>query len=665
MPLQIIRLRNRYNIPSQFIWLTFFVCLAPTFLNWLGIDFGTHIHFLNFPVLDHLSYPLQEMEIQQFQNGRFIHIILVCFSVSIAFLTAILAFVDYSIKRDISTPIVGVALFCAALLDLFHIFAATDLITLQGDQLILSQFTWVISRTFHAVILILGTGIFLLMSQKDKDDSSHYADNFVFYISVIFVLLSFLTINILLSLKNVPDLYYPSKFIARPLDLIPIALYLLSGLFIFPAFYRKYPSKFSQMLILSLVPAIFTQIHMSLSTFPLFDNHFNIAHFLQIVTYLIPFLGLCMNYLQTHRNEQTVIKTLDEEVRERLITEELIKGVFNSSQNGILACHSKRNNTGQIIDFTLLTFNSSSQEILTNSIQLHEGRNLSSIFNEILPKEFLEKLTFVVENQSTITLEHYALTIKKWLYIAVVKFGDGLVLTFSDVSARKRTEQDLITSEKMALSGRFARTIAHEIRNPLTNITLSMGQLKSELNQGDDSLELYFDIVKRNCERINQLITELLNSTKPEDLNYLQFPVDRLINETLDLAIDRIQLKEIQLEKEFLHIRPSILVDPEKMKIALLNIIINAIEAMDMKQGILNIKTIEREGQLHISIIDNGIGISNENIGRLFEPFYTGKVKGTGLGLTSAQNIIHNHKGTIKVESVPKQGTEFVISFEL
>lgn len=662
---RIIRFRNRYNIPALYIWITFLICILPSLLNFSGIDFGTHPHGINFQNLDRLPFPLQQQEVQEMQNGRFVQTILVCFSIPIALLTAILAFVDYSIKKDISTPIVGVALFCAGMLDIFHILAATNLINLEGDQLIISQFTWIISRTFHSVILILGTGLFLLMSKKSREETVQYADNVVFYISAIFLLLSFLTVNILLSLKNVPDLYFPGNLIARPFDIIPIVLYVVSVIFIFPAFYEKYPSRFSQMLILSVVPAIFTQIHMSLSAFPLFDNHSNIAHFLQIITYLIPFLGLCLNYLETQQNEQRVIITLGEEVRERLNAEELIKGIYNSSENGILAFKAVRNSSNQISDFTLLTFNSSSQKILEADPCLQEGEKLSMLLNGVIRPGYINKLINVVEDEQAALWEEYSLTLKKWLYIAAVKFGDGIVLTFSDVSSGKRAEQELVASEKMALTGRFARTIAHEIRNPLTNITLSMGQLKSELEEDPEPYDLYFDIIKRNCERINQLITELLQSTKSEELNLEDFSVDKLISDTLVLAADRIKLKNIRLDLIPGHISPTVQIDPEKIKIALLNFVINAVEAMEPEKGILTIRTVEKENKLIILIADNGIGISPENINRLFEPFFTGKIKGTGLGLTSAQNIILKHKGSIKVESVEYEGTEFSISLEL
>ncbi len=640
MGIQFPRLNNRYNIPLQLIWLTIIVCLAPSVLNLAGVDFSSSV----------------------LVDGRFVHVILVSLSIPIAFLTVVLAFVDYSIKKDISIPIMGVALFCAGLLDTFHILAATNLVSLEGDQGLISQFTWIISRTFQALILMLGTAIFLVMFPGSEKQTEDYANKYVISISTIFVLLTFLTVNILLSLRTVPDLFHSGRVLSNPFDLIPIALYLISGLFIFPAFYRKYPSRFSQTLLLSLFPAILTEFHMSLSTFPRFDNHYNIAHFLQIVTYLIPFIGLSLNYLQTHRNERAVIETLDLEIQERLLAEDLIKGIFNSSLNGILAFRAKRDAGNEIRDFTLLAFNRSSREILAG-IPLSENVELQKLIPHILPLNQFSVLVQIAERGTTGTWEHYATHIKKWLSISAARFGDGLVMTFGDVTSRKRAEQELIVSEKMALTGRFARTIGHEIRNPLTNITLSAGQLKGEIDDLDGTLEPYFEIIKRNCQRINQLISELLNSTKPEDLRFVEYPVSRLLQETLAEAMDRIKLKEIALETRFDHKKSCIFVDPEKMKIALLNVIINAVEAMEPKAGRLRLQTRENDGLLTILVGDNGTGIKEENLKRLFEPFYTSKSKGTGLGLTSAQNIIHNHKGTIGVESSPGVGTEFQISF--
>ena len=236
-----------------------------------------------------------------------------------------------------------------------------------------------------------------------------------------------------------------------------------------------------------------------------------------------------------------------------------------------------------------------------------------------------------------------------------------------DITKRKLAEQQLMSSEKMAVTGRIARSIAHEVRNPLTNVFLSLEQVRNEVNEevlDKEALEMYFDIISRNCERINVLITELLNSSKPITLSTSPFSINKVLDESLDLGIDRARLKKIQVLKSYgANSGDLILVDMEKMKIALLNIIINAIEAMEPNTGVLNLLTETRGKSCVITISDNGAGISKENLSKLFEPFFSKKVKGVGLGLTSTQNIILNHNGTIEVESEEGVGTKFILKF--
>lgn len=236
-----------------------------------------------------------------------------------------------------------------------------------------------------------------------------------------------------------------------------------------------------------------------------------------------------------------------------------------------------------------------------------------------------------------------------------------------DITKRKLAEQKLMNSEKMAVTGRIARSIAHEVRNPLTNVFLSLEQIKNEVNEDvldKSALDMYFDIITRNGDRINVLITELLNSSKPIQLSTAKYPINQVLDESLDLAIDRIKLKKLNVVKSYgAGDTDTILIDADKVKIALLNIIINAVEAMESEKGELTLITETRDNRCLITISDNGPGISKENITKLFEPFFSNKAKGVGLGLTSTQNIILNHNGTIDVESELGKGTKFIIGF--
>ena len=230
----------------------------------------------------------------------------------------------------------------------------------------------------------------------------------------------------------------------------------------------------------------------------------------------------------------------------------------------------------------------------------------------------------------------------------------------------RRVNKELLqmrSIEKFASTGRIARTIAHEIRNPLTNINLAMEQLKSEMAGGADNAIL-FEMVDRNSSRINQLITDLLNSTKFAELSYSKISINILIDEALELAKDRIVLYNIAVIKQYNTDMCDVAVDKEKLKIAFLNIFVNAIEAMEPGKGILTISTKGENNKCVVEIADNGSGMDKESLSRLFEPYFTSKPKGNGLGLTNTQNIILNHKGTIHAESEKGKGTTFIITLE-
>jgi PAS domain S-box-containing protein len=234
-----------------------------------------------------------------------------------------------------------------------------------------------------------------------------------------------------------------------------------------------------------------------------------------------------------------------------------------------------------------------------------------------------------------------------------------------DLTVRKKAEKDMLLAERLSTTGIIARTIAHEVRNPLTNVTLALGELMDELPDHNQSIKLYHDIIDRNVNRINQLIDEMLNSSRPEELNLTLIDINEVLEEAIALAKDRMHLAQIKLEREFASNLPSLLVDLEKVRTAFLNVIINGLEAMQPGKGILKIVTTLSEGHIIVAIIDNGKGLSLEALDKLFDPFYTNKENGMGLGLTSTQNILNSHNATVDVKSKIDEGTTFIVSFKL
>lgn len=232
-----------------------------------------------------------------------------------------------------------------------------------------------------------------------------------------------------------------------------------------------------------------------------------------------------------------------------------------------------------------------------------------------------------------------------------------------DITNLRKAEKATLQAEKLAAAGRLVRTLAHEVRNPLNNITLSVEQLLQD--EKDESTTMYLDMIQRNSKRISDLISELLNTSKPTEIKLEEYIFQTILDDVISSAIDRLTLKRIKLQvnypDEFLQIRA----DKEKLKIALLNIVINAIEAMEEGKGSLSISLTHLPGHVVLRIADNGCGISEENISRLFEPYFTQKRNGVGLGLAFTLNILQAHKASIDVSSVIGSGTTFTITFPL
>ena len=300
--------------------------------------------------------------------------------------------------------------------------------------------------------------------------------------------------------------------------------------------------------------------------------------------------------------------------------------------------------------------------------ELYSSRLQSLFADEGEVKGFLDQLCSyegVVQREDTVRSKNgqqldvminaSLLDEKKQLYLCIIQ----------DITARKRKEREKQQQEKFAITGRIARLVAHEVRNPLTNILLAVSQLKTEPIAASEDTQLYLDIMERNCHRINQLITELLQSTRMSELNMGPMGLNALLEKALQLAADRLQLNNITVEKNLSEPGHLILADEDKILIAFLNIIINAIEAMKKGEGRLGIQSWEDIDRVFIRISDNGSGISEQNLAKLFEPFFTSKTKGTGLGLTATQNIILQHQGTISVDSALGEGSSFVISFPI
>ena len=208
--------------------------------------------------------------------------------------------------------------------------------------------------------------------------------------------------------------------------------------------------------------------------------------------------------------------------------------------------------------------------------------------------------------------------------------------------------------------GSFITALVHELRNPLTNIKLSVELL--EFASTDDKWKTFLDIIRRSSMRINDLINDLLKN-KQDEVGVERHSIHQLLDEALELARDRISLKKIVVIKKYEQDCKLTLNGPE-MKIALTNIMVNAIDAMTTGEGQLTLMTKSLESRYILMIKDNGCGISKENLKNIFKPYYTNKPGGLGIGLATTANILRSNNVRVNIESGETKGTCFILLFE-
>jgi PAS domain S-box-containing protein len=242
----------------------------------------------------------------------------------------------------------------------------------------------------------------------------------------------------------------------------------------------------------------------------------------------------------------------------------------------------------------------------------------------------------------------------------------GTVLTSHDITERKKLEQQLLHSERLATIGEMSAKVAHEIRNPLSSISLNTELLYDEISNDNgekkSDAENLIQSILNEVDTLTEMSDEYLRfarfprlDTKPVSVNSVLIELSKFFNK------ERLQ-RGIALKENYAPDLPLILLDVNQIKQAFLNILKNSFEAMP-EGGKLSISTRLKDNCIEVYITDTGSGISKEDIQRVFDPFYSAKVNGTGLGLALTMKTVEGHHGEIICKSTIDKGTTMVISF--
>jgi len=248
--------------------------------------------------------------------------------------------------------------------------------------------------------------------------------------------------------------------------------------------------------------------------------------------------------------------------------------------------------------------------------------------------------------------------------------GD-LARSFNDMTSQllhAREKMDdanrrLVQHEKLASIGRMAATIAHEIRNPLTSVKLNVQKIAEEEGFAE-TVKAHLGLTLEGIDQIERFIKELLNFTRVQELSLERWPVEQIVDESLKMVKETLAQKKIVVEKACAPDVPAILADADKLRQVFLNLLRNAHEALGSGGKIsIACDTVAEGGRtmVRVRIADNGPGIAEKDRPNIFEPFYTTKASGFGLGLANARKIVEQHSGTIAVGKKRGRGSAFVI----
>ncbi len=235
----------------------------------------------------------------------------------------------------------------------------------------------------------------------------------------------------------------------------------------------------------------------------------------------------------------------------------------------------------------------------------------------------------------------------------------------------KATQSQLLHSEKLAAVGRLAATVAHEINNPLTGVYTYIRLMERKIEQGSykgedvETYRGYLETMRREVERTSAIVQNLLDFTRPKDPVRKPMNLAKVVEESLSLIRNKLSLNNVEVVK-LMNPLPDIMADPAHMKQVFINLMINACEAME-GGGTLTIsgEYDEKKNAATVSIRDTGVGITAENLARIFDPFFSTKEKGTGLGLSVVHGIVTRHNGNVEIDSSPGKGTNVRVTLPI
>lgn len=667
------------TIPKSIVWTIIGLSITPLIMTLFGIDFGNTPYPFDTTTLSGPDSQNPTETAFHHLAGSFTHTLLEWSAFCIAIFTVSLALNNYSVTHDATLPIIGVALMCAGCIDAFHTLAANRLLTAVADNRSLIPFTWAICRVFNA--LILATGVTLLLVRKQHKLKTSL--RFVLTTSALFGIIAYAIIHYSATQANLPQTMFPDALITRPWDFGPLLLYLFLGLYLFPMFYRRHPSLFAHGLIISAIPDVAVEAHMAFGSAALFDSHFNIAHFLKIIAYIVPLMGLVLDHTYIHRKQKSTLKALE-------------KTSAELAEKGSQLAYLVHKNPALIYSMDLSNLFQAkfiSQNVL--AITGHRPKDMlkpgfwkDHVHPDDLPTT-LNRLNDLFEHRETLQSLEYRFQHKQGHYfwikdtatITYSRAGQPLesIGSWTDITEAKNKEAAILQANEEL--DQFAYIASHDLKEPLRGLhNYSNFLLEDYSDVLDQEGRAKLETLTRLTQRMEDLINSLLEFSRlgREKPSFEETNLDALLKETLDTL--QFSLQDNNTTLLIPKALPTLVCDRVQISEVFANLISNAIKYNDKPDQWIEIGTVgskteidklAQEQSLTLTpescifyIRDNGIGIREKHLGSIFRIFKRlhGRDKfggGTGVGLTIVKKIIDRHNGHIWIDSEYSEGTTF------
>ena len=340
-----------------------------------------------------------------------------------------------------------------------------------------------------------------------------------------------------------------------------------------------------------------------------------------------------------------------------------VNDIISNMMNGVIST----NGAGKI---------TSINKAARNTLELPEGNLIGENIWELLSqeKEFKDEILNSLSSIKIYKAYEKELILnnkKKYLNINASRlYQEGShtssILIVEDVSEKKLLDEELKKIDRLASLGRFAAGIAHEIRNPLTGLSLFLDNLHDHISLADPTNSSLVSHALNEVERLDKLVSEILDYSVPTKSRMQNANINAIMNSILLLLGQQLKKTGINVNTKFEKSLPDFAFDAERIKQALLNIIINSIQFMPSGGTLfLETKLLENKNSIYICITDTGKGFVQNETENIFDPFYSGRQEGTGLGLAITHSIISEHNGTIIAANSKKHGAEFKIIIPL